>query len=488
MKLDELKKKNIHVIGISGAESSAVLEFLHDNKIGVSITAHDFCEEEEFKEKFFSFHDAMSLGEKEEMYKKLKDYNIKFNFGGKYLAEIEKADIIFAPQSWFRYPQNEPLKLLSKKIEFCNITKLYFNLCPCKIIAITGTSGKSTTSALIYEIVKRGYKNGEVYFSGNDRENIQVLKDIFKIKENDVLILEVSNRQLMIDFKRSPYIGVITNITPNHLDDHKSFLDYIKVKKKLLRYQKNTDFAVLNYDNELTKDISLEVKSQVYNFSRKEKVERGSFVSSGKIIILDKGHEYRICSIYDLKIPGPHNIENVLAASLVSYLFGISTKSIREAVLGFSGIKSRLEFIRESKGVKYYEDSSACNPDGTAVAAQSFKAPILLIAGGSRKKPYPGEFDRMADSIINSKTKAMFLIGERAATIKEAIKNSCVKSQVPGPIVKMCENLEVAVKSAAKSAVKGDVVILSPGCESFGMFIDYRDRARQYKRLVEELV
>jgi len=486
MQIEDLKKKNIHILGVSGAEGSAVLEFLADNGIK-NITAHDFCDEDKFKESFFSFHDRMTKKEKEEAFNKIKELKIKFNYKDTYLDKIENADLVFVPQSWFRYPQNDLLNQYKGKIEFSNITKLYFQFCKGKIIGITGTSGKSTTSALVNDIMKRGYKKGKVYFTGNDRENEQILKNIFEIKENDILVVEVSNRQLMIDLKKSPFIGIITNISPNHMDDHKTFTDYITTKRSLIRYQKKGDFAILNFDNDITRDIGLDVDSSVYYFSRKGRVEQGAFVKFNEIIILDGLREKRICSVLDLKIPGPHNIENALAASLAGYLMGINTKDVREALLEFKGIKSRLELVKEVDGVSYVEDSSACNPDGTAVAVSSFKKPMLLIAGGSRKKPYPGEFDRMADSIINSKVKIAFLIGERAETIKQALKNSSIRFQKAGPIIKICEGLEDAVISASKSAKKGDIVIMSPGCESFGMFIDYRDRARQFKKLVKNL-
>ncbi len=494
MTIEDLKKKNIHVLGVSGAEGSAVLEFLADNGIK-NITAHDFCDEDKFKESFFSFHDRLNKKEKESAFEKVfrlrqgfgGQGKIKFNYKDTYLDQVEKADLVFVPQSWFRYPQNSVLHQYKGRIEFSNITKLYFQFCKGKIIAVTGTSGKSTTSALVNDVMKRGYKSGKVYFTGNDRENVQVLNDIFEIKENDILVLEVSNRQLMIDLKKSPHIGIITNISPNHMDDHKTFTDYITTKRSLLRYQKKDDFAILNFDNDITKDIGLDIDSTVYFFSRKGRVDRGAYVKFNEITILDGAREKRICSVLDLKIPGPHNIENSLAASLVGYLMGINTKDIREALLGFKGIKSRLELVKEIDGISYIEDSSACNPEGAAVAVSSFRKPMLLIAGGSRKKPYPGEFDRMADSVINSKVKMAFLIGERAETIKQALKNSSIRFQKAGPIIKICDSLEDAVISASKSAKKGDIVIMSPGCESFGMFIDYRDRAKQFKRLVKNL-
>jgi len=378
------------------------------------------------------------------------------------------------------------LKKLSKKIEFYNITKLYFNLCPAPIIAITGTSGKSTTSRLIYEIFNKDKdREGKIYFSGNDRENIQVLDNIFEIKKEDVLILEVSNRQLKIDFKKGPHIGVITNISPNHLDDHKSYNDYANTKKKLLKYQTKDDYAVLNYNSNKLRDINTDAK--ISYFSAGNELDKGAFVRNDDMYISESGREYRICSVKDLKIPGMHNIENALAASLATFLDGINTKYIREALLEFKGLKSRLEFVREINSIKYYNDSTACNPSGVKVAINSFIEPIVLIAGGERKKTSAGEFEDMAKSIVDRGVKVLLLIGNKADLIKELVEKEMLEQNKKEPIIKTCSNLSEAVDLSFKSAKKGDAVIMSPGCESFDMFKDYRDRARKFKKLVNGL-
>lgn len=482
--LDELKNKKIHIVGISGTEGSAIASFLISLKFK-NIYGHDFCEEKDFKNSFFSFHDGLKNSEKEKAFRKIKRSDIKIYFKNEYLKGIDRADIIFVPQSWFRYPCNRPLKNLTKKIKFYNITKLYFNLCPAPIYAVTGTSGKSTTARLIYEIFKKSPIT--TYFSGNDRENVQILENIFKIKKTDALILEVSNRQLKIDLGKSPHVGVITNISPNHMDDHKNFADYVKTKVSLLRYQTENDFAVLNYENESTKEIASYVKSKIFYFSSHNELDEGAFLKDANLIIRKNNNEYKICSIHDLKIPGRHNVENVLAASATAFLAGINTKIIRNAVTSFRGLKSRLEFVRELFGVKYYEDSSACNPDGPKVAVESFKEPIILIAGGERKKPVPGEFEEMAKALVLNRVKVLLLIGKKAELIKEKVKEKMVEYNKKNPIIKICTNLAEAVNTAYKSAKRGDVVILSPGCESFDMFRDYRDRAIQFKKLVRAL-
>jgi UDP-N-acetylmuramoylalanine--D-glutamate ligase len=480
--LDKIRDKNIHIVGVSGAEGSALAAFFYS--LGFkNITGHDFCEKGDFRKSFFSFHDAMSEKEKEAEYSKLKKSKVKINFKENYLKDAEKADMIFVPQSWFRYECNEPLKKLSGKIELYNITKLYFDLCRAPIVAITGTSGKSTTSRLVYEILQRDKdRKGKVYFSGNDRENIQILDKIFNIKEDDILVLEVSNRQLKINFNKGPHIGIITNISPNHLDDHKDFVDYANTKKKLLKNQTEKDLSILNYDTKTLHDVK--TKSKTYFFSHGIEIDRGAFLRGDDMIITDDSREYKICSTKDLKIPGPHNIENALAASLAGYLSAVNTKYIREALMEFKGLKSRIELVREINGIKYYNDSTACNPSGTIVAISSFIEPIILIAGGERKVTGEGEFEEMAKSIVEKNVKVLLLIGKKADLIEELVKKYILEQKSRSPIIKKCKDLAEAVQASYRSANKGDVVIMSPGCESFDMFSDYRDRARRYRNLV----
>lgn len=482
----KLENKNIHIVGISGAEGSSILSFLISLGLKSKIFCHDFCEEKDFKNNFFSFHDSLTLEKKEKAFNKINNSGINICFKKEYLKDIEKADLIFVSQSWFRYKFNQPLEELSKKIEFCNITRLYFNLCKAPIIAVTGTSGKSTTTRLIYEIFKKdNNRKGKVYFSGNDRENTQVLENISNIKKEDLLILEVSNRQLKIDFGKSPYLGVITNISPNHMDDHKDFDDYANTKKRLLKYQKDKDLAVLNFDSKPLQNIS--TKAKVYYFSRQRKLKEGSFLENNEIIISKDNKEYKICSTLDLEIPGLHNIENVLAASLAGFLYGVNTKIIREAIVGFKGLKSRIELVKEINGVRYYDDSSACNPDGPRVAITSFRESIILIVGGERKKIISNEIDKMAEYIVLGKVRVLLLMGKKANLVFEKVKEKTIKYNKLGLEMKICSSLSEAVSKAYKLAKNGEVVIMSPGFESFDMFLDYRDRAQQFKKLVNTL-
>lgn len=481
------KKKNIHVIGATSAEGSAVIRFLVKQGI-TNITAHDFKSEAEFEGSFKSFHDSLSDAEKDRLFQEFKQYPIKFIFQDHYLEGIENADLIFVTQAWFRYEPNFPKlkEAKDKGIPFSSITKLYFSLFPGKIIAITGSSGKTTTSNLINAIFKKStYK---VYFTGNDRLNKQVLDEIVSAKPDEVLVIEVSNRQLMLDLEKSPDIGVITNLSPNHLDDHGTFENYIKVKESLLNYQDQNDFAVLNYDNVETNKIGTRSKlqSQVIFFSRLNILKEGVFVEKGKIKARLKNKEYNICSVSDLQIKGPHNLENALAAIAATLPLNVKTDEIQKALKNFQGVKSRLEFVKEVAGISFYEDSSACNPDGPRYAVQSFKEPVVLIAGGYRKHPLEGEFDQMSKEILTHNVRAVILMGEMKDVIAESIEKEGKKLN-KSVLIDKVKDLKEAVMKSRQVAKKGDVVVMSPGCESFGMFKDYRERAEKFKTLVNQL-
>jgi UDP-N-acetylmuramoylalanine--D-glutamate ligase len=316
---------------------------------------------------------------------------------------------------------------------------------------------------------------------------MQILSNLSEMRKDDVLVIEVSNRQLRVDLARSPHIAVITNVSPNHLDDHKNYEDYINTKRSLLKYQTDSNFAVLNSDNDVSKEFSAAGRAKPYLFSAQRDLREGCFMSDNELVIRDNNREYKICSAKEILLPGLHNVENVLAASLAAFLTGVSTKFIREMVTSFSGLSSRLELVEEIRSVKYYEDSSACNPDGPRAAVQSFKEPMILIAGGSRKKTISGEFNQMAESVARSNVKVLLLIGERADNIEQSVRRAAARVGRKKLLIKQCETLNEAVSNAYSLAEKGDVVILSPGCESFGMFNDYRDRGRQFKRLVKKL-
>ncbi|MFH1048193.1 MAG: UDP-N-acetylmuramoyl-L-alanine--D-glutamate ligase [Patescibacteria group bacterium] len=496
--IDNLKFKNIHIIGASGTEGSAVLEFLARNGIK-NITAHDFSgDQEELRKNFFKTHLWLKGKEKVEAFAEFLKLPLNLKLKDKYLEGILDADIIFAPSSWRLYKPNFPeiLKAKEKGIEFSSLTKLYFELAKGKIISITGTKGKGTTSRLIYEILSGMEKKRRVFLAGNDRRSAQELDKISKMKKDDILALETSNRQLTIALGRSPDIGVITNISPDHIDEHGSFEKYIEVKKSLFRYAEKDNMAVLNYDNEITKNFGEELAKRgvnVFFFSRKSKIERGAYVENKKIYALGnsvfKLDKLEICDLGDIKLIGEHNIENVLAAVLSGYLAGAKPEQIKNAIRNFRGLPHRLEFIGEYGGVKFYDDMASTNPESTIAAIKSLKTynlPIdytqgkqsttynlILVAGGDDKgMDYAG----LVKEIIEKVDLLILLPGTGSEKLKCQMSN--VKCQVKlkvqmsntkqfDLIIKECNDFSEALELIKKKTKAGDIILISPACAHF---------------------
>lgn len=456
-------KQNIHIVGAAGIEGAAVACFLADQNIK-NVTLHDFSEKSEFESNFKNSRDYLSPKKSQETYHKLINTDYKIYFKPDYLKDIEKADLIFVSQGWHRYESNQKLKELKGKIPFSSVTELYFQLSPCPIIGITGTVGKSTTTRLIYEMLKTCGPKGapfggqKPYLSGNDRDNPPVLDKLLKLPKSAYLILEISNRQL-IDLNYSPHIAVVTNIFPNHLDDHGSFKNYITAKSNIVRHQKKDDFAVLNAQNLVCRNFAKMTKAKVV------------FYSAGKK--LDK-----------LKLIGRHNLSNIAAADTVGEILELSQSCRQKTFINFKPLKHRLQKIAQVRGVIYIEDSQSTNPNSTISAIDALKdKKIVLIAGGFRPKFEISEFSGMVEAFSSPQIKKAFLIGKIAPILlKEHLRLKGGQNQV-----EICADLAEAVKKSGWSAKKGEVVLLSPGVESFGEFKDYRERGEKFKQLVNGL-
>lgn len=509
-----IENKNIHIVGLSGAEGSAVALFLA-NGGAKNITAHDFSKDpEELKINFWKTHLNLPRLARENEFKKLLALPLKINYQDKYLNDILAADIIFVPSSWYLYKFNFPLlKEAEKKgILLKGITNLYYELAPCPIIAVTGTKGKGTTSKLIFEILKKASDSkdaGKAYYGGNDRYSGQALNDLLKMDKNDVLVLETSNRQLALNFQKSPHIGVVTNITPDHLEEHGGFDGYIKIKRKLIEHQKKGDYSVLNYDNEITRRFAEEFPETSFLFSRKTALKEGAFIKNGRIFIKHKGKEAEICALSNIKILGKHNIENVLAAASAAYLFGVNPETIKETIDAFGGLKHRIEFIGEYQGMKFYDDLASTTPESTIAAIETLqglriknKEPrIILIAGGDTKG---GNYAELA-KVITDKIDMLFLLpGTGTEAIKLQITNyhreagfrtrnklqnnpkfQILNGNQANAITKECNNFS-EVRTAIKQQTKtGDIVLISPACAHFqSKYID--NTKKSLKKLLME--
>lgn len=339
-------------------------------------------------------------------------------------------------------------------------------------IAITGTNGKTTTTALTGEIFKAAERNTEVV--GNI--GVAVVSKAMDADDSTWLVTECSSFQLETTKTFKPAVSAILNITPDHLDRHKTMENYSLAKAKIFANQSENEYLVYNEDDELTKKISQLCKAVLVPFSRKRELKFGSFVKEGRIIIKDKNKEHIICGVSELKMPGLHNLENALAAAAISHFAGIESEYIRNTLRTFAGVAHRLEDCGKKNGVRYINDSKGTNPDAAVKAVQSFKN-IILIAGGYDKGALYDEFV----SAFAGHVKTLVLMGATAEKIRESVEKSGFSD------IHMVNNMKQAVTTAAGLAEPGDTVLLSPACASWDMYAKFEDRGDDFKKCVSEL-
>ncbi|MGN1130552.1 MAG: UDP-N-acetylmuramoyl-L-alanine--D-glutamate ligase, partial [Ruminococcus sp.] len=370
--------------------------------------------------------------------------------GEDYLKNID-TDILFrSPGTPFYTPELEALK--KKGVVVTSEMEVFFDLCPCNTIAVTGSDGKTTTTSIISELLKGSNKT--VHLGGNI--GTPLLPIIEEISSDDYAVVELSSFQL-ISMRKSPDIAVVTNLAPNHLDIHKDMDEYVNSKKNIVLHQNAFGKAVLNLDNEISNSFSDEVRGQICKFSRRNSVGNGAYLEGDVIVYNDYGVKTEILNYKDIKIPGMHNVENYLAA--ISAVWGIvDVETIVKVAKEFGGVEHRAEFVREVDGVKYYNDSIASSPTRTALGTLSlYDEKIIIIAGGYDKHiPYDD-----LGPIICDKVKVLILMGDTATLIKNAVINSENYSD-NNPVIIDVNNMEEAVNTAKKYAKEGDIVSLSP--------------------------
>ncbi len=402
---------------------------------------------------------------------KLKENGVELSLGENYLDNLDVEMLFRTPGMNYNMPALK--KLRDAGIEVTSEMETFFELCPCKIIAVTGSDGKTTTTTIISELLKAEGKN--VHLGGNIGKPL--LPEIFDIRPDDYAVVELSSFQL-ISMKKSPQIAVVTNITPNHLDVHKDMAEYIEAKKNIVKYQDNTNITVLNYNNDITRKFADALESEVRFFNKNTAENNCVYRDTDSIYF----NEEKILDVSDIAIPGEHNVENYMAA--ISAVWGIvSVENIKKVAKTFGGVAHRAELVREHNGVRYYNDSIASSPTRTIKGMLSlFEQKIILICGGYDKNiPY-----EPLGPVINEKVKALILLGATAPKIENAVVNAdnykegCVKIiNVP--------TLEDAVKISAEIAEDGDIVSLSPASASFDMFRDFEHRGNYFKELVNAL-
>jgi UDP-N-acetylmuramoylalanine--D-glutamate ligase len=339
-----------------------------------------------------------------------------------------------------------------------------------EIVAITGSNGKTTTTTLTGEILASGGLKRLV--GGNI--GTPAISLVAQSAPETVTVLEVSSFQLETIRGFRPKIAVVLNVTPDHLDRHRTFSAYVDAKARLFENQQAADFAVLNADDPTCVELAGRTRAQVFWFSRKREIEAGTFVRGKQVVFRRGGSEEEVLPISEVPLKGGHNLENVLAAVCASALMGCAGEKIRSAVRDFKAVEHRLEYVATVRGVEYYNDSKATNVDATIKALESFPSNIHLILGGKDK----GSDYTVLSDLLRERVKCVYTIGAAAEKIRSQIKSAKI---VPSG------TMETAVKQASASAQPGDIVLLAPACASFDQFQNYEHRGRVFKELVRGL-
>ena len=397
--------------------------------------------------------------------------------GDGYLDNLDEDIIIKTPGMRF---DTKELYLASKNGSLVTTEmELFFELCPSKnIIGVTGSDGKTTTSTIIALLLEKAGK--KVWLGGNIGKPL--LPEIEKIGEEDFIVTELSSFQLQT-MKKSPKIAVVTNISPNHLDLHRSYEEYISAKKNIYLHQKKTDTLILNAENTITNSFKFDAKAEIYDFTSKSKTPKGIFLENNCLYFADKDKIEKMLEVKDIAVPGIHNVENYMAAILAVFDY-VSVTDIKSVAKEFKGVNHRMSLIRELDGVKYFNSSIDSSPSRTTATLSVFEKNVILICGGKNKNL---DFGMLGKPILE-KVKTLILTGQIADKIHNALLEECEKQGVTNPVkVIFADRYEEIVKIARSSAVSGDVVLLSPAGTSFDKFKNFEERGDYFSRLVNEL-
>lgn len=432
MKLTELKNKKILIVG-RGVEGQAVFEYLKKNLPDQII---DLVDKKDGDNYLFS----------------QKDYDLAVKSPG------IKSELI--------------------EIPYTTATNIFFANAKGKIVGVTGTKGKSTTSTLIYEILKQNGK--DAYLGGNI--GVSPLEFIDLLTDMSITVLELSSFQLS-DIKFSPHIAVMLMIAPEHLDYHVDIERYIEAKRNILRFQKENDFAIINSDYPPSRESDLLTDGKVYWIGVENQLEQGCFVKDGGIYIRLSGGEKRVMEVQDIKIQGKHNLENACAAILASMLAGADLKSTKLVLKNFKGLSYRLEYISTKKNVKYYNDSLATIPEATIGALEALGEDVqTLIAGGHDRGI---DYSELGKYIATTNIKTLILFPETGKKIWDAVVKETPESNRPKKFE--VSSMKDAIKLASENTDPERICLLSPASSSFGIFKDYKDRGDQFREEVESL-
>src|SRR6202140_2025345 len=451
MALMELKDKRVLVVGLG---KSGVASALFLKARGARVTVSDTKSGDELRNEIPA----------------LLDHGITIETGGHGERTFRGQDlIVVSPGVPFGAPLLQQARVMGETV--IGEIELAAQFFPGRMIAITGSNGKTTTTALTGEIIAAG--GFHTLVGGN------IGTPAISLVENStpetVAVLEVSSFQLETIQSYRPHIAVVLNVTPDHLDRHRTLTAYTSAKARIFENQQQDDFAVMNADDPTCVSLADVVKSKIFWFSLKKEVGQGTLVRDAHIFFCDGNDEKEIMPVAEISLKGAHNIENLLAAASVGMLMGCDPGQIRKTIREFKAVEHRLEYVATIRGVEFYNDSKATNVDATIKALESFPANVHLILGGKDK----GSDYTVLNDLLRERVKAVYTIGAAAEKIESQIKDTVE--------IIHAETLDAAVKRAAKAAQPGDIVLLAPACASFDQFQNYEHRGKTFKEIVKAL-
>jgi len=446
----ELRKKRVLVVGLARTGVATAL-FCAGNNAIVSAT------------------EARAESELGEALAKLRAAGVALELGGHTEKMFLAQDLIIPSPG---VPADDPFLTLarSKGITVWSEIELAYRFLEGKLIGITGSNGKTTTTTLVHHILQAGAM--KAILAGN--VGTPLIGEVEKMDAGSVAVVELSSFQLELIARFRPNFGALLNLTPDHLDRHKTMEAYAKAKARIFENQTELDAAVLNADDAAAAKYAPR-KPQLFWFSRQKQVAQGACVLGEEIVVTHHGKEDRVMKVAEIPLAGAHNLENVLAAVIIARLAGVDAATIAKGVKSFPGVEHRLEFVAEIAGVKYYNDSKATNVDATLKALDAFPGRILIVLGGKDK----GSDYTVLQKPLREKAILALLIGAAADTIEGQIAGSVAIERVG--------TIERAVEVASLAARPGDVVVLAPACASFDQFENYEQRGRVFKQLVHGL-
>jgi len=447
-----IKDKNVAVVGI-GVSNIPLIEFLV--KLGAKVTAFDRKNSDQLKE----------------VIEKFSTMGVSFQLGENYLDNLTGFQVVFKTPS-MRIDSEALVRVKKEGAYITSEMEEFVRYCPAKVYGITGSDGKTTTTSLIYRILKEQGFN--TWVGGNI--GTPLFTKIEEMLPSDRVVLELSSFQLMT-MTDSPEVALITNLSPNHLDMHKDMTEYVDSKKNIYQYQSNDNLLVLNKDNNITSSMIGEAKGKTYTFSIKQEIAQGAYYKDEVLYVMGA----KVCSKNEVKLKGMYNIENLLAAFSAT-CDEVSIDIMKKVAMTFTGVEHRNEFVRVLDEVEYYNNSIASSPTRTVASLLAFEKPVILIAGGYDKNlPFePLAFDGY------EKIKALVLLGATKDKIKAAFDLLKEEKGIEVPVY-ITRSLEEAVEKSREIAVKGDIVTLAPACASFDMFPNFEVRGNRFKEIVNGL-